>query len=637
MLADRKEDPSPELRRWMIERLNEGTRGAHVLAALAVCFVAFILYAGTRLDAILHWAAYLLVCEALLGLCMLAPLRLRHWFRLYGTLHLAACAGWGLVPLLFLGELPQAYQSTYALVAASAAVVSQPTMSFVPRLYLVGVALMLVPVATGLLLFPGDNYSVSVMLALVLVSAVFALSVRTRQTYAMYHRRAAESLSLRQARQALREHQQELKAEQRRAETAGNWDPVTGTRSQTGFLAELHENGPRPGAAALCFKIAGFKYVNMAFGHQTGDEVLREVAARLVKLSGHSRFVCRTGGGEFLAFVSRESRKLETELLALCEEPCLTSQGTVMINAYIGLSSLQESEEPLEAVHTAIHAAEQAKRDGDKSVRRLAPADVVSQRNRSLMRFELRDALKKNEFHLVYQPQHRLGSRELTGFEALLRWESSIFGTVSPGEFIPVAEEAGLIRELGAWVTANAIHEFKRHFGAHTLSLSINVSLYQLEADDFVDSVRTALDDAGLAPRRLTLEITESTFMASPAVITERLRALRELGVRISLDDFGTGYSSLSYLTRIPLDEVKIDRSFIIELAENPVSRTLVTSLLNICNALDLSAVIEGVEHGRQMEALAGFPDIVIQGFVFSRPMGIRSAASYAAGYRESV
>lgn len=637
MLTHPEADQSRELQRWMTARLQEGTRGAHILAASAVCFVTVILYAGTRIDAILHWAAYLLVCEALLGICMLLPLRLRHWIRLYSVFHLAACAGWGVVPLLFLGELPEAYQSTYALIVVSAAVVSQPTMSYAPKLYLVGVVLMLLPVAIGLLVMPGDNYGIAVMLAVFLVGAVAALAVRTRQSWTMYRHRAEESLSLRQARKALREHQLELQAEQKRAETAGNWDPVTGTRSQAGFLAELHERGPRPGAAAICFKIAGFKYVNMAFGHQTGDEVLREMAARLVKLSGHSRFVCRTGGGEFLTFMEREGRQLERDLLAICDEPCLTSQGTVMINAYIGLSSLQTGEEPLEAVHTAIHAAEEAKRDGDKAIRRLAPADVTSQRNRSLMRFELRDALEKNEFHLVYQPQHRQGSRELTGFEALLRWESSVFGPVSPGEFIPVAEEAGLIRELGNWVVRNAIHEFKRYFGARELSLSINVSLYQLESNEFVESVRTALEEAGLPANRLTLEITESTFMASPAVITERLNELRKLGARISLDDFGTGYSSLSYLAKIPLDEVKIDRTFIHELAENHVSHTLVNSLLNICQALGLQAVIEGVEYKRQIEALSDFPDIIIQGFIFSRPVPVKSAASYAASYIESV
>jgi diguanylate cyclase (GGDEF)-like protein len=617
---------------WLTARLFEATRGAHALAAAAVIFVTFILYSGTRLPEILYWAVYLLICESLLGLTMLT-LRERPatWLRVYSVLHILACAGWGLIPTWFMPSLSPAFQSTFALVLVAAAVVSQPTISYMPRLYITGMVLMLAPPAVSLMLTLRDADSmISPILGLFMLLSIPLLVMRTLQNFRMYEERATEALSLSSAREALREHQRSLRAEKDRARTANEWDPVTGLRSQRAFLDELEQVRPRQGAAAVCIKIAGFKYVNMAFGHDVGDEVLQEVAARVLRLAGgEPRLVCRTGGGEFIALLQHPPADLERQLPGLCARPCETSRGNVTIDAYQGVYRIEENESAVTAVHTAIHAAGQAKIDGDKAVRTVAAADQDSQRNRSLMRFQLRDALEKQEFHLHYQPQHCLGDRRLTGFEALLRWNSPVFGDVSPGEFIPVAEEAGLIRELGDWVCRHAVAEFCEYFRHHALSLSLNVSLYQLEEEDFVERLADILRVNKLPPARLTLEITESTFMASPGVIRERLTHLRRLGVRIALDDFGTGYSSLSYLAQIPLDDVKIDRVFVQNIARDNVARTLVISLLQICEALGMQPVIEGVEEKRQIEALAEYRDIIIQGFVFARPMNIKSALSY--------
>lgn len=619
---------------WMIERLRESTRGAHFMIAMAVCFVAFLLYLASDLDGVLIWAGYLLICEAILGLIMLSRLGPRSWLRAYTAMHIVACAGWGILPIIFLPQMSTLHQSVYVMVVGAAAVVSQPALGYMPRLYLLGMLTMLPPLAITLLVTAsGDDWLISLGLAIFLLIAMLLLTIRLKQNYSMYLQRAMESLSLEEVQNSLQVHQQKLKSEQLRADQAGRWDPVTGVRSQAGFLEQTGAQDAEAGSLAVCLKIAGFRYVNMAFGHETGNDVLRELASRLVELTGSPEKVCRTGGGEFLALITHRPDKAERKLTRVCERPCLTDRGPVMINAFIGIDTVQPGADNQQALLGAMHAAEEAKSAGNMRVHRLASEDRTSQRNRSLMRFALRDALDNNEFHLTYQPQHRLGDKSLTGFEALLRWHSPEFGQVSPADFIPVAEQAGLIVEVGSWVCQHAISEFCHRFSNTGLSLSLNVSLAQLESDGFVPLIRDQLERQPLEPAQLTLEITESIFMSSPALITERLTELRSMGVKIALDDFGTGYSSLSYLAQIPLDEVKIDRAFIKDLATSSVSRTLVISVLQICQALGVKAVLEGVEESGQAETLRAFPDTLIQGFLYSRPIPIASAAAYASSF----
>ena len=638
MPPTRLQEDAPARHEWLIERLRESVRGVHFMASMAVLAVALILYPDTGLDGILIWAGWILACNSLLGLTTLGQLGSRAWLRLYTPLHWAACAGWGVLPILFFPELSTAYQSTFVLVLTAAAVVAQPTLSYAPRLYWPGMVVMLAPVVVMLVVagVPEMN-SAQLILAIFMLGAIVLLFVRMRQSHQLYCERADEALSLEKAQARLREQQQRLHEERQRADEAGLRDPVTGLASQTGFQQRLADHPPGSGAVALCVRVAGFKYVNMAFGHAIGDEVLCEMAARLLDLVDDPERVCRTGGSEFLAIVDEPSGDLAEQLGRLFETPLSTSQDPVRVNAYIGVSPMGPDDDAQMALHSAIHAAGQAKSEGRRQVRTLAPGEQTDERHRSLIRFALRDALDNQELSLVYQPQHRLGDQALLGFEALLRWDSPLLGEVTPAEFIPVAEETGLIPAVGAWVCRQALSEFRERFGHTDYNLAINVSLFELENEDFVAMIQRELDHQGLPARRLTLEVTESTFMASPAMIAERLNALRKLGVRIALDDFGTGYSSLSYLTRIPLDEVKIDRAFVLEVADNEVARTLVTSLLNICRVLHIKPVIEGVEYRRQLEALNDYPDVIIQGFAFSRPVSIKGATSYASGFHASA
>lgn len=629
---------SAATRAWLAERLYESVRGVHAMASVAVAGATLILYLGTGLKGTLIWAAWILACEALLGLTMLLRRPAPSWLRIYAPLHWLACFGWGVLPMLFFPDLSTAYQSTLVLVLIAAAVVSLPATSYMLCLYLPGMALMLAPVMLMLAIAgAGKGDPVQLVLAFAMLSGLVLLPVRARQSHRLYAERAREALSLEQARTALRKQQERLRRESKRADEAGHRDPVTGVSSQIGFQQRLRQAPPAAGAVAVCVRVAGFKYVNMAFGHAIGDEVLREIAARILDLTGDPELVCRTGGSEFLALLNRPPADPEALMQRLFDRPVKTSLESVRVNAYIGLSPLGADNGPQLALHSAIHAAGEAKAEGRQPVRTLAPGEPASERQHSLVRFALRDALENNEFSLVYQPQHRLGDQALVGFEALLRWDSPRLGAVGPDEFIPVAEETGLISELGAWVCHNAIREFRERFGHTHYTLALNVSLFELESEAFVGMVRRELETSGLKPQRLTLEVTETTFMASPAMIRERLTELREMGVRVSLDDFGTGYSSLSYLTQIPLDEVKIDRAFVLRVADSLVARTLVTSLLNICKALRIQPVIEGVEYRRQMEVLEDFPDLIIQGFVFSPPISARGATSYSTGFHASA
>jgi len=239
----------------------------------------------------------------------------------------------------------------------------------------------------------------------------------------------------------------------------------------------------------------------------------------------------------------------------------------------------------------------------------------------------LRDALAQRSLSLQFQPQVDLARWQVTGFEALLRWEHPQLGVVPPAEFVPVAEEAGLIPAIGAWV----FHEACRHAASwpHDLKLAINVSPVQTLSSDLARSAQAALRLHGLAPERLELEITESVFLRETPATMQTLRALHEAGVRIVLDDFGTGYSSLAYVRRFPFDALKIDRSFVHELLTRRDARAIVRMVVQLANSLRMKTVAEGVEEPAQAAVLARYGCDAVQGFFVARPMAAESIAAF--------
>lgn len=636
MLGDVKDSSREELAGWMITRLRNSTGGLHALAGGAAIILALLFYADTQQTVVLYWGLFLVLCQVALEGGRRLFSATRDWLRAYGVLHLLTCVGWGLMPLLFFDSLAEPYQNIYAIVLAAVGIGSLEALSYAPRLYIARTVLLLTPIAVYELMTALDTpWSVSTGLFLFLVATMLLLSHRSLKLYRQYCHDATEGLSMQHAHQLLAEKQSALNEAEDRMRMARDWDPVTGLHSREGLDKNLKKSraARQAGGIATCLKLAGFKYVNTAFGHETGNEVLVEVASRLVRLTGDNDLVCRTSGGEFLAYLPRPPVGLEGKLNELLETACLTTRGRIPVRAHIGVGVLSEGDDPVEALQCAVSAARQVREVPGRDLVVLHTADLRDHKDQSRMQFEISDALENNEFRLVYQPQqYKFG--EVAGFEALLRWDSSIFGQVSPGVFIPIAEEAALINKLGGWVLEQAIHEFQQFTGHESLTLSINVSLAQLETDHFRHLVARCLADHQMNPEQLVLEITESTFMAAPKEIKKQLVALRETGVKIALDDFGTGYSSLSYLTQIPLDHLKIDRSLIIHVDDDPVSRSLVESILGICRTLDLQAVIEGLEEQEQLDALASFPELLFQGFLFSRPLPLDEAVKYATGHR---
>jgi EAL domain-containing protein (putative c-di-GMP-specific phosphodiesterase class I) len=250
--------------------------------------------------------------------------------------------------------------------------------------------------------------------------------------------------------------------------------------------------------------------------------------------------------------------------------------------------------------------------------------------SRMALELDLRDALARNEFFLMYQPTFDLRDMRATAVEALVRWRNPTRGIVQPNDFIPLLEETGLIVEVGRWILNEACRQGAEwRTNGHTIGVAVNVSGRQLDADDFIDDVRQALARSKLAPEALTLEITETAIMRNVEATARRLTAIKELGVRIAIDDFGTGYSSLAHLQRFPVDALKIDRSFITRLTENPEGETLIHTLVQLGKALAIETLAEGIEQPRELSLLREERCDSGQGFLFARPLDASSTTPF--------
>jgi EAL domain-containing protein (putative c-di-GMP-specific phosphodiesterase class I) len=250
--------------------------------------------------------------------------------------------------------------------------------------------------------------------------------------------------------------------------------------------------------------------------------------------------------------------------------------------------------------------------------------------SRMELEMDLRGALAKEEFFLLYQPTFDLRGMIPTGVEALIRWKNAVRGIVQPNDFIPLLEETGLIVEVGRWVLEQACRQGARwRDDGHPIGVAVNVSARQLETDQFVGDVREALSKSRLEPQALTLEITETTLMRNPEQTARRLHAIKELGVRIAIDDFGTGYSSFAHLQRFPVDSLKIDRSFISQLSENPEGETLLRTLVQLGKALSIETLAEGIELHNQLSLLQEENCDSGQGFLFARPLDVGAAEAF--------
>ncbi|HXN23874.1 MAG TPA: EAL domain-containing protein [Candidatus Dormibacteraeota bacterium] len=381
--------------------------------------------------------------------------------------------------------------------------------------------------------------------------------------------------------------------------------------------------------AVLFLDLDGFKHINDSLGHPIGDKLLQSIAKRLVDCVRGSDTVSRQGGDEFVVLLSEVEQFEDAAiaarrmLLAVAEVHSI-NQHDLHVTTSIGLSVYPDDGLDAETlIKNADTAMYQAKENGRQSYQFFKPAMNVRAVERQSIEESLRSALERQEFALHYQPKINLRTGEITGAEALIRWTHPIRGPVSPAQFIPIAEDCGLILPIGNWVLREACKQARAWMdaGLFLATVAVNISAMQFRDENFLEGVFAILKDTGLDPRSLELELTESVLMKHAESTESILKALRARGVQLAVDDFGTGYSSLSYLRKFPIDALKIDQSFVRQITTTPDETTIVTAVISMGRSLKLRVVAEGVETQEELAFLQAHQCDEAQGYYFSRPV----------------
>ncbi len=386
------------------------------------------------------------------------------------------------------------------------------------------------------------------------------------------------------------------------------------------------------GFAVLCIDLDRFKAVNDTLGHPVGDALLKKVADRLVKAARKEDLVARLGGDEFAvvqvgAGQPEAAEALAARLVDLIGRTYVVGGHMLNVGASVGVSVAPANGEDADTLlKNADLALYRAKADGRGMFRFFEPGMDAKMQARRSLEIDLRRALALKEFDLVYQPQVSAHGGVVTGFEALLRWNHPARGMVSPSDFIPLAEEIGLIGPIGEWVLRTACAEAARW--PEPITLAVNLSPVQFRGAKLVTIVTSALAHSGLPASRLELEITEGALLDNTETVLGMLNALREFGVSISMDDFGTGYSSLSYLQKFPFTKIKIDQSFVRQMEESADCSAIVRAVIALGRSLGMKTTAEGVETEGQRERIRAEGCTEIQGYLTGRPMCAADAAT---------
>ena len=433
---------------------------------------------------------------------------------------------------------------------------------------------------------------------------------------------------------------------------AANYDSVTGLLNRHGLSVRLAAALAQAGAsgeacAVLFIDIDKFKRVNDSFGHAAGDQLLTQMAQLLRAAVRGGDVLARFGGDEFIvvllglpqAGVDAAAAACGRQILRALDDGFQLSPQLITVSASIGVACFPRDGDDADTLtRNADIAMHDVKNTGRGELRFFDPAMSAYARDALVIDGALRGAIQAGELSLAYQPISNAASGAMDKVEALLRWHSASLGTVGPDRFIPVAEDSGLIIELGAWVLDEACRQLAGwRDSLPELVVSINVSARQLLDPAFIGLVERALAGNGLAPGRLELELTERVLISDGAQVRVALGRLRELGVSLSLDDFGTGYSSLSYLTQFQINTLKIDRAFVTDMVDSPRSNALVATIIAMGQSLGLQLVAEGVETADQARALEAMGCHYLQGYHISRPVGADALLLYAARHDAAV
>jgi diguanylate cyclase (GGDEF)-like protein/PAS domain S-box-containing protein len=418
-------------------------------------------------------------------------------------------------------------------------------------------------------------------------------------------------------------------------------DPLTGLANRTKFFDRLQQsiaaarrNSGR--VAALAIDLDHFKGINDTHGHLIGDRLLEAVADRLETSLRETDLAARIGGDEFVVALSGIARREDAEhvadkLLAAINAPFTIENKQLRVSASIGVSLYPEDGNDASGLMSAADAAMyRAKRGGRGAVRLFSHDLSVAAERWHMLSHDIGGACERGEFTLHYQPQVAIEGQGIVGIEALLRWNHPTLGQIAPDLFIPMLEERGMMVEVGRWVLETACHQNAQWQaqGFPAVRMAVNLSAQQFYRDDLVATVARTLQVSGLEPRWLELELTESLTLDDAEMTLRIMRDLKALGVALSLDDFGTGWSSLAYLRRFPLDRIKIDRTFIRDLAHHESSAAIVHAILDLARRLGLDCIAEGVETEEQQRLLMNELCPSMQGFLFSRPVPAEAMAS---------
>ena len=439
------------------------------------------------------------------------------------------------------------------------------------------------------------------------------------------------------------------KQKERRIQQLAYQDPLTGLANRVSLLehiqAHLLSSETLPACEGVFYyiDIDDFGSVNNTYGHDIGDRLIREIGMRLTK-ERSSDFIARIGGADFCV-LSHENDLCEAPesmadyLLNLISIPFVVENKEIFLTASIGVSVYYEDISGAESVirHGDI-ALRQAKTLGKNrfAMYHKSMSDQVSQR--LLMGNELRTAIERGEMHLCYQPQINLENGQIFGFESLLRWNSPLYGLVPPNHFIPLAEETGLIIPIGKWVFEESCRFLKEIAKLDDqIMISVNVAAQQLDHATFLDDVRDILTCTGVCPEQVCIEVTESSVIKSINTAVGHLEQLKNERVKIALDDFGTGFSSLNYLNQLPIDTLKIDRSFTSRISGSSKEHTLIKAIIGLSSDLNLNLILEGIESREQLQLIEEMGSPIIQGYYYGKPMERGDAVKFIMDFDSNI
>lgn len=620
----------------LTNQLFRNSRGLHVATIVGAALMAMLFRDRISGFVLALWCAYLMITGLVRAVISVrfnrdniplgdAPL----WLQRFQAGNLLAGLGWGTAGILLF--LPGDGASQLLLTAIIVAVIaaSLPSLSADRRMFVQFALLAITPLLIRHLLEGDEANLVAAALLIFLFPLLTSFALRA-------HRQMIDEL---QARFAYADLARELSGEiavRRQAETRltdlVNYDQLTGLPNRALLRDRLEQalakaRRRKAPVAVLFADVDRFKSVNDSLGHHIGDDVLRVIAARMQKCIREENTVARLSGDEFIVVLEDfdnvdNVRTLVRRILMETSEPIPLEDGSdVKLTASIGIALYPEHGRDVDVLlQNADIAMYRAKTGGRNSFQIFSPDMHAAALTRMSRENALRRALENEEFFLTFQPQVDTFSGGYIGVETLIRWESPEYGLVSPGEFIPLAEETGLIRPLGEWMLRKACEQavaFRAHFGRE-FHIGINLSVRQFENERILPIISRILHDTGVEPGALMFEITESVALTNAHSNLALLRKLRAMGCGLALDDFGTGNSSLTYLKRFPINCIKLDKTFIDNVSVNREDAAIARATIQLANSLELMVIAEGVESREQAEWLQSENCFLMQGYLFS-------------------